>query len=160
MTLSRRSFLKVAGLTVVAAAGAAVFAGCTAASYLQIEFADEVYEKLAEGTDPSEKEEAIKNAKDMMAKINTGLKLVPLVGVSSMKKEDLLKAVYEAIKKTITSEEDPDLAEKICNMIDIECDEDGVIKAEDKFYGAINIVVILKAGTTSEQAAVLGTPVV
>lgn len=38
MTLSRRSFLKVAGLTVVAAAGASMFTGCSGQLLLPVQF--------------------------------------------------------------------------------------------------------------------------
>lgn len=38
MTLSRRSFLKVAGLTVVAAAGASMFTGCSLTTFTPVKF--------------------------------------------------------------------------------------------------------------------------
>lgn len=50
MILSRRSFLKVAGLTVVAAAGASMFTGCNASLSTPIEYesADNTLAKVVE----------------------------------------------------------------------------------------------------------------
>lgn len=53
MTLSRRSFLKVAGLTVVAAASASMFTGCGVTSTTPI--------KLVADTSSDEADEAFKN---------------------------------------------------------------------------------------------------
>lgn len=42
MILSRRSFLKMAGLTVVAAAGASMFTGCSGQVLLPVQFSSDV----------------------------------------------------------------------------------------------------------------------
>lgn len=154
MSISRRSFLKMAGLITVAVAGTALFAGCTVASYLQIEFTPEVYDKLAEGSD--DPDEAKKNAQALMDKINLILKAVPLVGITSIDKKTLEDALIQGIHKAV---DDNEKADQICALVTIETDED-VIKAENKLYGAIVVKVGLKKDVTSKQAAVLGQAVV
>ena len=87
MNISRRSFLKMAGLTTVAAAGAAVFTGCSLYNTVQMEFtsADKTV------------------AADVLAEIN---KDAPSITVPSFIKEingilknTVNKAVQEAFKK-------------------------------------------------------------
>lgn len=79
MTLSRRSFLKVAGLTVVAAAGASMFTGCSLT--LPIVFVGE------KGVDPE-----IVNALNK--------KKFPLVPANAYKNENYMKGYVNALLGT------------------------------------------------------------
>lgn len=152
MSISRRSFLKLAGLTTVAVAGTALFTSCTVASYLQIEFTEDVYTELAKDSTDPEGEKA--KAKELMTNVNLALKAFPFVGVTSIQKSKVEETVNACIRQVVT---DNEKAEKIIAMIQIEGDDE--IKANGDLYGAITIKVGLKPGTTAKQAAVLAEAV-
>lgn len=124
MNISRRSFLKMAGLTTVAAAGAAMFTGCVAASYFQISNSDKSLK-----TDDMTDEEYQAN----LDKINAALKAAVVPFVNKIKVEDVQKYINEALKKSNVAVPEGESI-KINNKT-----EDGYIYAEGNGIGCITI---------------------
>ena len=148
--ISRRSFLKMAGLTTVAVAGVSLFAGCSVASYLQVEFTQEVYDKMtADIEDADRKAEELKKIQDFMDQLNAGLKAIPLPLVDKLDKETVMDIIEEVVIRQKGEEE----GRKLMDQFDIEADENGQIKSDGGFYGKILIKVTLKKDADVKVAA-------
>ena len=123
MNLSRRSFLKVAGLTTVAAAGAVMFSGCVAASYFQISNSD----KSMQGEMSDAEYQA------QLDKVNATLKALVIPFVSKIKVEDVQKYIDQAL-----SQSGVEVPEGQGIKINSKS-EDGYIYAEGNGIGCITI---------------------
>lgn len=129
MNISRRSFLKMAGLTTVAAAGAVMFSSCSVASVLQVELDPSVYEAMG-ATD----EDAKKELDAQIEAFNKGLKLVPIPFVNKLSVEQ----IKNAFAKAAESVSDADVKDFLTN-VEITNAEDGYVVSDDKFIGTITV---------------------
>ena len=106
MSISRRSFLKMAGLSTVAVAGTALFAGCSVASYLQIELDEKVRKEITKDVDPDSLDAANATINAYLAVINASLMLVPMFGVTSFDKKEVMAKINEALDKAAETKPD------------------------------------------------------
>ena len=134
MTLSRRSFLKMAGLSTVVAAGAVMFTGCSAAVVIQI--TNEKGDLF-----PKDNEEA----QTVLKKVNSALKLLPIPFVNKVKVSD----IEGALEKAIQAAGAPTYGKKI---VVTNADENGYIKATDSFIGVLTIDLAIADADSSEAA--------
>ena len=134
MTLSRRSFLKMAGLSTVVAAGAVMFTGCSVAVVLQI--TNEKGDLF-----PKDNEEA----QNALKKVNTALKLVPIPFVNSVKVADIEAALQKAMQAAGVSTEGK-------KIVVTNADDEGYITATDSFIGVLTIDLALADADSSEAA--------
>lgn len=161
MSISRRSFLKLAGLTTVAIAGVSLFAGCSVATHLRVELDERARAELTKGiTDPEKLKEANETIDTYLTTLNTLLLAVPLPGVTSLDKELVLSIINQALDKAAASKPD-DVAKirKYMDKFDIVTDKDGKISAEGFFYGTITVKLTPKSTTATQElsAALAGT---
>lgn len=152
MSISRRSFLKMAGLTTVAAAGAALLAGCGAgggmgglAAYVTIEMDESVYKKIyeLEGVTDAEQQKKRKEEIDQQLKnLNTIAMLNP--GPTTATKTEVLKELKERdYLKSATKK-----SQELYPLLDVE-GEGEVIKASGGLggvYQQLLIKLIVKNG--------------
>lgn len=168
MSISRRSFLKLAGLTTVAVAGTAMFAGCSVASYLEIQLDDKVRKELIDELvkdDPTTDRDAANTViNSYLGLINAALLFSPMVGVSSLDKEKVFSTINDSLDKYEKSY--PSKAEDVANIrkqlnrFDIVTDASGKIPATGFGYAKITIVITTKsAADTQALAAALAAAV-
>ena len=132
MTLSRRSFLKMAGLSTVVAAGAVMFTGCSVAVVLQI---------TNEKGDLFPTEES----QEILKKVNSFLKLVPIPFVNSVKVADVKAIIQKAMQSVPNAPTDKEIV--VTNA-----DDEGYITATDSFIGVLTIDLALADANSSEAA--------
>lgn len=134
MTLSRRSFLKMAGLSTVVAAGAVMFTGCSVAVVLQI--TNEKGDLF-----PKDNEEA----QNVLKQVNTALKLIPIPFVNSVKVDDVEAILQKAMQSVPNAPTDKEIV--VTNA-----DNEGYITATDSFIGVLTIDLALADANSSEAA--------
>ena len=148
-TISRRSFLKLAGVTAVATAGASLFASCSVASYLQVELDQTVIDEIiGKIDDENEKKAQEEKLKTYLGYVNLALAALPLVGVTNLNKEKALDTIYQAIDKIgpmfNVSAEDIANVKDMLNHFDIETDENGNLPNDSSMYNKITVKLSLK----------------
>lgn len=155
MSISRRSFLKMAGLSTVAVAGTALFAGCSVASYLQIELDEKVRKEITKDVDPDSLEAANATINAYLAVINASLMLVPMFGVTSFDKKEVMAKINEALDKAAETKPD-DVAEirKWMDKFDIVTNKDGKIESTGFGYTKITVIVTIKDAAATQALSV------
>lgn len=155
MSISRRSFLKMAGLSTVAVAGTALFAGCSVASYLQIELDEKVRKEITKDVDPDSLDAANATINAYLAVINASLMLVPMFGVTSLDKKEVMAKINEALDKAAETKPD-DVAEirKWMDKFDIVTNKDGKIESTGFGYTKITVTVTIKDAAATQALSV------
>ena len=114
MNISRRSFLKMAGLTTVAVAGASMFAACSVASHLEVEIDDKVRAKLL-GDSVNDKDANDKLDKKI-AEFNKGLAMVNIPFVNKLSVAQIKSAFEQAAAKLPEGEEYAELKKLLSSV--------------------------------------------
>lgn len=154
MSISRRSFLKIAGLSAVAVAGTALFAGCSVASYLQIQLDEKLRKEITKGLKPEEVSTANAMIDAYVGIINAALLLAPLVGVDSLDKNQVFDTLNKALEQY--EKQAPDKADEIAKIrewtdkVDIVTDESGKIKATGFGYAKITVTLTIKSSAATQ----------
>ena len=151
MSISRRSFLKLAGLTTVAVAGTALFTGCTVATYLQIELDENVRKQICGGEPTAEQNKLIDT---YLSLLNLALFACPMVGVKELNLEQAMQKINEALDQAETKYPDrvDEIAQirKYMEMFTIVTDENGKVVAEGFGYGKITVKITTKSKAAAQ----------
>ena len=147
MNISRRSFLKMAGLTTVAVAGASMFAACSVASHLEVEIDDKVREKLL-GDSVNDK-----NANDKLdkkiAEFNKGLAMVNIPFVNKLSVAQIKSAFEQAAAKLPEGEEYAELKKLLSSVAIVTEEGKDYVESDGKFIGTIKVKLTVNKETNT-----------
>ena len=147
MNISRRPFLKMAGLTTVAVAGASMFAACSVASHLEVEIDDNVRAKLLKDKvgDKAANEELDKQ----IAEFNKGLAMVNIPFVNKLSVAQIKSAFEQAAAKLPEGEEYAAL-KKLLSTVSVVTDEGkDYVESDGKFIGTIKVKLTINEETNT-----------
>ena len=153
MNISRRSFLKVAGLTTVAVAGASMFGACSVASHLQVEIDDSVRAKLL--GDQASNKEANDELDKQIAEFNKGLAMVNIPFVNKLSVAQIKSAFEQAADKLPDDEEGTytELKKFLKNVDVVTEDGKDYVESNGSFIGTITVKLTVKEGTNTAALA-------
>ena len=147
MNISRRSFLKMAGLTTVAAAGASMFAACSVASHLEVEIDDKVRAKLLK--DKVNDKAANEDLDKQIAEFNKGLAMVNIPFVSKLSVAQIKSAFEQAAAKLPEDEEYAEL-KKLLSSVEIVTEEGkDYVESDGSFIGTIKVKLTVSEKTNT-----------
>lgn len=156
--MSRRSFLKLTGTTAAAVAGTALLSGCSVASYMQIQFDENVVNLSASMFVDNFSDELIKvlDAMNFQTKeekfnavvrfINGCLRFVPLFGVTVLSENDARARINRALDDYGTKFASATTVETIKELLrelKIKTDANGNIPATGNGYSTITVTFVL-----------------
>ena len=147
MNISRRSFLKMAGLTTVAVAGASMFAACSVASHLEVEIDDNVRAKLLKDKvgDKAANEELDKQ----IAEFNKGLAMVNIPFVNKLSVAQIKSAFEQAAAKLPEDEEYAKL-KQLLSTVAVKTEEGkDYVESDGKFIGTIKVKLTVNEETNT-----------
>ena len=147
MNISRRSFLKMAGLTTVAVAGASMFAACSVASHLEVEIDDKVRAKLL---GDSVNDKAANDALDkQIAEFNKGLAMVNIPFVNKLSVAQIKSAFEQAAAKLPEGEEYAKL-KQLLSTVAVKTEEGkDYVESDGKFIGTIKVKLTINKETNT-----------
>ena len=147
MNISRRSFLKMAGLTTVAVAGASMFAACSVASHLEVEIDDKVRAKLL---GDSVNDKAANDALDKkIAEFNKGLAMVNIPFVNKLSVAQIKSAFEQAAAKLPEDEEYAKL-KQLLSTVAVKTEEGkDYVESDGKFIGTIKVKLTVNEETNT-----------
>lgn len=147
MNISRRSFLKMAGLTTVAVAGASMFAACSVASHLEVEIDDKVRAKLLK--DKVNDKAANEDLDKQIAEFNKGLAMVNIPFVSKLSVAQIKSAFEQAAAKLPEDEEYAEL-KKLLSSVEIVTEEGkDYVESDGSFIGTIKVKLTVSEKTNT-----------
>ena len=147
MNISRRSFLKMAGLTTVAVAGASMFAACSVASHLEVEIDQTVRAKLL---GDSVNDKAANDALDKkIAEFNKGLAMVNIPFVNKLSVAQIKSAFEQAAAKLPEDEEYAKL-KQLLSTVAVKTEEGkDYVESDGKFIGTIKVKLTVNEETNT-----------
>ena len=147
MNISRRSFLKMAGLTTVAVAGASMFAACSVASHLEVEIDDKVRAKLLKDkvNDKAANEELDKQ----IAEFNKGLAMVNIPFVNKLTVAQIKSAFEQAAAKLPEGEEYAELKQLLSTVAIVAEEGKDYVESDGKFIGTIKVKLTVNKETNT-----------
>ena len=147
MNISRRSFLKMAGLTTVAVAGASMFAACSVASHLEVEIDDKVRAKLL--GDSVNDDNAKTELDKQIAEFNKGLAMVNIPFVNKLSVAQIKSAFEQAAAKLPEGEEYAKL-KQLLSTVAVKTEEGkDYVESDGKFIGTIKVKLTVNEETNT-----------
>lgn len=147
MNISRRSFLKMAGLTTVAVAGASMFAACSVASHLEVEIDDKVRAKLL-GDKVTDKD--ANDALDQkIAEFNKGLAMVNIPFVNKLSVAQIKSAFEQAAAKLPENEEYAELKKLLSSVAIVTEEGKDYVESDGNFIGTIKVKLTVNKETNT-----------
>lgn len=147
MNISRRSFLKMAGLTTVAVAGASMFAACSVASHLEVEIDQTVRAKLL---GDSVNDKAANDALDKkIAEFNKGLAMVNIPFVNKLSVAQIKSAFEQAAAKLPEGEEYAELKKLLRSVAIVTEEGKDYVESDGKFIGTIKVKLTVNEETNT-----------
>ena len=147
MNISRRSFLKMAGLTTVAVAGASMFAACSVASHLEVEIDDKVRAKLL--GDSVNDDKAKTELDKQIAEFNKGLAMVNIPFVNKLSVAQIKSAFEQAAAKLPEGEEYAKL-KQLLSTVAVKTEEGkDYVESDGKFIGTIKVKLTVNEETNT-----------
>ena len=147
MNISRRSFLKMAGLTTVAVAGASMFAACSVASHLEVEIDDKVREKLL--GDSVNDEAANAELDKQIAEFNKGLAMANIPFVNKLSVAKIKSAFEQAAAKLPEGEEYAKLKQLLSTVAIVTEEGKDYVESDGKFIGTIKVKLTVNKETNT-----------
>ena len=147
MNISRRSFLKMAGLTTVAVAGASMFAACSVASHLEVEIDDKVRAELLKDkvNDKTANEELDKQ----IAEFNKGLAMVNIPFVNKLSVAQIKSAFEQAAAKLPEDAEYAKLKQLLSSVAIVTEEGKDYVESDGKFIGTIKVKLTINKETNT-----------
>ena len=147
MNISRRSFLKMAGLTTVAVAGASMFAACSVASHLEVEIDDKVRAKLL--GDKVNDEDANDALDQKIAEFNKGLAMVNIPFVNKLSVAQIKSAFEQAAAKLPENEEYAELKKLLSSVAIVTEEGKDYVESDGNFIGTIKVKLTVNKETNT-----------
>lgn len=147
MNISRRSFLKMAGLTTVAVAGASMFAACSVASHLEVEIDDKVRAKLLK--DKVGDKEANDALDKQIAEFNKGLAMVNIPFVNKLSVAQIKSAFEQAAAKLPEGEGYAELKQLLSSVAIVTEEGKDYVESDGKFIGTIKVKLTINKETNT-----------
>ena len=147
MNISRRSFLKMAGLTTVAVAGASMFAACSVASHLEVEIDDKVRAKLL--GDKVHDKDANDALDQKIAEFNKGLAMVNIPFVNKLSVAQIKSAFEQAAAKLPENEEYAELKKLLSSVAIVTEEGKDYVESDGNFIGTIKVKLTVNKETNT-----------
>ena len=147
MNISRRSFLKMAGLTTVAVAGASMFAACSVASHLEVEIDQTVRAKLL-GDSVNDKD-ANDKLDEKIAEFNKGLAMVNIPFVNKLSVAQIKSAFEQAAAKLPDDKEYAELKKLLSSVAIVTEEGKDYVESDGKFIGTIKVKLTINEETNT-----------
>ena len=147
MNISRRSFLKMAGLTTVAVAGASMFAACSVASHLEVEIDDKVRAKLL--GDSVNDDKAKTELDKQIAEFNKGLAMVNIPFVNKLSVAQIKSAFEQAAAKLPDDKEYAELKKLLSSVAIVTEEGKDYVESDGKFIGTIKVKLTINEETNT-----------
>ena len=147
MNISRRSFLKMAGLTTVAVAGASMFAACSVASHLEVEIDDKVRAKLLK--DKVNDKAANEDLDKQIAEFNKGLAMVNIPFVSKLSVAQIKSAFEQAAAKLPEDKEYTELKQLLSSVEIVTEEGKDYVESDGSFIGTIKVKLTVSEKTNT-----------
>ena len=147
MNISRRSFLKMAGLTTVAVAGASMFAACSVASHLEVEIDQTVRAKLL-GDSVNDKD-ANDKLDEKIAEFNKGLAMVNIPFVNKLSVAQIKSAFEQAAAKLPDDKEYAELKKLLSSVAIVTEEGKDYVESDGKFIGTIKVKLTINKDTNT-----------